>query len=111
MTAKTPVFGEDILVSNGIASTASAAALRRVRALAASAPNRKVFAAIATLTELSSRAESCLESGAAALAADDGESAALELARATILMDRLHAEASADDDVAPPSYLRRRQSE
>ena len=60
--------------AEGMAGTAGSAALRQVRALADHAPAGRLFAAIATLTEMSKRAESQLEKGrlAAAIGTMDG---------------------------------------
>jgi hypothetical protein len=109
MMANSPAFEADVVLSEEIARAAGAAALRRIHSFAMAAPRRHVFAAIATLTELSARAEASLESSANAMAAEDGETAALELARATALMDRLTVEATIEEIGDEPSYLRRRR--
>jgi hypothetical protein len=46
--------------STAVAGTAAAAALRQVRSLADQAPSGRMFQAIATLSELSRRAEAAL---------------------------------------------------
>jgi hypothetical protein len=111
MAAKTAMLDDVSFVAEGITGTACATALRKTRSLAEAAPSGRAFAAIATLAELSRRIEDSLETGADALAADDPDSASLELARAVVLMDRLTAEAKGDPAARPPqpSYLRRRR--
>lgn len=111
MTANSALFEEDLLLSEENARAASAAALRKIHSFGMSKPRGDVFTAITTLTELSSRAESSLKALADALAEEDRETAALELARANALMDRLTLQATIDDTAEEPSYLRRRQSE
>ncbi len=108
MTANKSMLDGDISVRDGTSATACASALRKVHALAATTPARGVFAAIATLTELSEAAGNSLEAAGWALKANDPETSALELARARVLMDRLTGEATEEEPAATPSYLRKR---
>jgi hypothetical protein len=110
MAAKTSGMDGNFFEAGGLAGTAGAAALRKVRSLAQAAPSGRAFAAIATLTEFSMRIEDRLEASEAALGRGDASSAELEWARAIVLMDKLasearghHAEVSVE-----PTYLKRK---
>lgn len=93
MTAQHNVSNELSFAVEGMAGSAAAAALRRVRSLADQAPSGRLFSAIATLTEMSRRAETELEAGNAAAA----------------LQTMSDLAAAADLKPAPdaPSYLRK----
>jgi hypothetical protein len=111
MAAKQAMLEDVSFVAEGLTGTACASALRKVKSLAEAAPRGRAFAAISTLTELGRRIETALEAGNEALSAQDDDTAALELARAVVLMDRMAAEAKSEN-MAPasePSYLKRRR--
>jgi hypothetical protein len=110
MAGKRATLEEYSFAAEGMTGTSCAAALRRVRSLADSAPIGRAFAAIATLTDLSQKVQDRLEVADDALASGDEDSAALELARATVLMDKLAtAAAPTAAEVPAPSYLKRRR--
>ena len=80
--------------AEGMAATSASAALRQVRSLADHAPTGRLFAAIATLTEMSKRAESQLEQG--------------RFAAAIGTMDLLATEATPEaESLEIPLYLRK----
>lgn len=110
MAAKTSDLDENFFEAGGLAGTAGAAALRKVRSLAKVAPPGRAFAAIATLTEMSRRIEGRLEASEEALTRGDSSSAELEWARAIVLMDRMASEARGDAQANPrePTYLKRK---
>jgi hypothetical protein len=110
MAAKASGVDGNFFEAGGLAGTAGAEALRRVRSLAQAAPTGRAFAAIATLTEFSKRIEDRLEASEEALGRGDASSAELEWARAIVLMDRLASEARGSHVEAPadPVYLKRK---
>jgi hypothetical protein len=110
MAAKTSGMDGNFFEAGGLAGTAGAAALRKVRSLAQAAPSGRAFAAIATLSEFSMRIEGRLEASEEALGRGDASSAELEWARAMVLMDRMASEARGQRDEAPaePTYLKRK---
>lgn len=79
--------------AEGMAGTAASAALRHVRALADQAPAGRLFAAIATLTEMSKRAEAQLDQG--------------RLAAAIGTMDSLVTAATPEAAAQAPVYLKK----
>jgi hypothetical protein len=111
MVAKKAVLEDVSVVSEEVAGTACAAALRQVRRLVEAAPVGRAFAAIATLTDASSRAGAALEASSKALDAEDEDTAALHLARGVVLMGRMMADAKSapSETQANPSYLKRRR--
>ena len=110
MAAKTSSMDGNFFEAGGLAGTAGASALRKVRSLAQSAPSGRAFAAIATLTEISQRIEDRLEASEEALARGDASSAELEWARAIVLMDKMANEARGHHTSVPaePTYLQRK---
>jgi hypothetical protein len=110
MAAKTSGMDGGFFEAGGLAGTAGAAALRKVRSLAQAAPSGRAFAAIATLSESSMRIEGRLEASEEALGRGDASSAELEWARAMVLMDKLTSEARDQRAEAPaePTYLKRK---
>ena len=96
MTAHRDISNGFSFAAEGMAGTAAAAALRRVRSLADQAPSGRLFAAIATLTEMSKRIETSLETG--------------EYTRAVDGMNLLAAKAQASEPnaLANPRYLKKR---
>ena len=111
MAARHDEMEEFSFAAEGMAGTAASAALRRVRSFANQAPSGRMFAAIATLTEMSRRIETTLEAGQDALSAGDHDTAALEFARSLVQMDRMNATATQGPDTAArlPGYLRKRR--
>lgn len=109
MAARHDEMEEFSFAAEGMAGTAASAALRRVRSFADQAPSGRMFAAIATLTEMSHRIETSLEAGHDALTSGDQDTAALEFARSIVQMDRLAAMADREPDKAAklPGYLRK----
>lgn len=79
--------------AEGMAATSAAAALRQVRLLADHAPAGRLFAAIATLTEISKRAEFQLAQG--------------RLAAAIGTMDTMATEATPEVMPEVPVYLKK----
>ena len=110
MTARPDTSSEYSFAAEGMAGTAAAAVLRRMRALADQAPTGRMFAAIASLTEMSRRAESSLAAGHAALAGGNGDAANLDFAKAIVHMDRMAASADLETEAAEglPDFLHRR---
>ncbi|MGH6854157.1 MAG: hypothetical protein ACRESZ_00690 [Methylococcales bacterium] len=111
MTMRRELTDEFSFAAEGMAGTAAALALRRVRSLADQLPSSRMFASIATLTEISRRIETSLETAHDAFASGDGDTAALEFARSIVQMDRLAAAAGHEPDKADklPEYLRKRR--
>ena len=97
--------------AEGLAGTAASGALRRVRSFADQVPSGRMFAAIATLTEMSRRIENSLEAGHEALAAGDEDTATLEFARSLVQMDRMAAAADQQPEIPAklPDYLQKRR--
>ena len=95
--------------AEGMTGTAASAALRRVRSFADQPPTGRMFAAIATLTEMSRRIENSLEAGQEALAAGEEDTASLEFARSIVQMDRLAAlaERELEKPAKLPGYLQK----
>jgi hypothetical protein len=109
MAVKSASPGGHSFAAEGLTGTSASAALRRVQALAATAPAGRAFDAIATLSEITRRIESSLSASDEALAAGDEDTASLEWARAVVLMDRLTSGAGLEGHrEEEPSYLRRR---
>ncbi len=94
--------------AEGLTGTAASAALRRVRTFSDEAPSGRMFAAIATLTEMSRRIETSLEAGHDAVNTGDQDTAALEFARSLVQMDRLASLANHTPDAEHlPGYLKK----
>ena len=109
MARRSDKTSEFTAVAEGLASTAGSAALRRVRSLADMAPNGRMFAAIATLSEMSKIATSHLEAAEAALGEKRKDQASLELAHAIIGLENLAGKAQngADMPVSLPKHFRK----
>ncbi len=103
MTGRGGTVDEFSFAAEGLAGTAASGALRRVRSFADQVPSGRMFAAIATLTELSRRIETSLEAGQEALATGEDDTATLEFARSLVQMDRLAA--AADQELETPAQL------
>lgn len=82
MTGRIDQLNALAFAAEGMAGTAGSAALRQVRSLADRAPAGRLFATIATLTEMSKRAEAQLESGRLAAAIGTMDAIATESAPA-----------------------------
>jgi hypothetical protein len=80
--------------AQGMAGVAAAAALQRVRSLADAAPAGRLFTAIATLTDMSRRAEANLVAANASLSSGDEATAAREFTSAIVQLDKLEAAAT-----------------
>jgi hypothetical protein len=108
MTAKRYPADESACGAEGMTGTAAAAALRRIRSLADQAPSSRMFAAIATLTEMSRQAERHLEAGAQSMAAGNEIEASARFATAISQMDHLATEAGGEATVPIelPDFLR-----
>ena len=111
MTARRDKLGEICFAAEGMAGTAAASALRRLRSLADQAPSGRMFQAIATLTEMSKRSEALLAAGDKAIASHDEDAAMRSLSRAIATMDAIaaHAEGEAEIPNLLPDYLKNRR--
>lgn len=109
MAARHDMMEEFSFAAEGMTGTAASAALRRVRSCAGQVPAGRMFAAIATLTEMSRRIETSLEAGHDALNIGDQDTASLEFARSIVQMDRMAAMAEQAPDTAAklPGYLQK----
>jgi hypothetical protein len=96
MTAMNDHLNAMAFAAEGMAGTAGATALRKVRSLADQAPAGRLFTAISTLTDMSARATTQLEAG--------------RLAAAIGTLDQL-ASAAIPDAAMPdiPVYLQKRR--
>ncbi|WP_119392065.1 hypothetical protein [Taklimakanibacter lacteus] len=111
MTVKPGSANGIVFAAEGVTGTACAAALKKVRSLASSAPSGRAFAAIATLADCSQTAENHLKAGNDALSRGDGREAQNEWARAVKVMDQMVHEARGGHMARPasgPDYLRKR---
>jgi len=110
MTVKPGSANGIVFAADGLAGTAGAAALKKVRSLAKAAPSGRAFAAIATLSELSQSAENHLRAGSDALNHGDVSSAQNEWSRAAAVMDEMVSEARGGKPPrkARPEFLRQR---
>lgn len=79
--------GDICFAVEGMAGTAAASSLRRVRSLADAAPSGRLFGAISTLSDLSKKSEKHLRAADEAMAANDSDRAIRNLARALTAMD------------------------
>ncbi|MGQ0486645.1 MAG: hypothetical protein ACT4SY_15005 [Hyphomicrobiales bacterium] len=98
--------------TEAMAGTAASAALRRVRSLADAAPTGRLFAAIATLTDMSRNIEAELEAGRHALDRGDGNQATLHFSRAIVRLDEMAATATPGKQypaASLPDYLKKRR--
>ena len=108
MVGRHDEMDEFSFAAEGMTGTAAAGALRRVRSFADHPPSGRMFAAIATLTEMSRRVEGSLEAGHDASTSGDQDTAALEFARSLVQLDRLAARANHTPDAEHlPGYLRK----
>ena len=111
MTVKPGSAKAIVFAAEGMAGPACAAALKKVRSLASTAPSGRAFAAIATLCEFSQAAESHLKAGNEALSRGDIPRAENEWTRAVAVMDQMASEARggrAPRAAARSEFLRRR---
>jgi hypothetical protein len=97
--------------TGGMAGTAASAALRRVRSLANAAPSGRLFAAIATLADMSRNIETELKAGSEALDRSNDNNATLHFARAIVRMDEMAATATPGKHSVSklPGYLKKRR--
>jgi hypothetical protein len=111
MTVKPGSVNGIVFAAEGVTGTACAAALKKVRSLATSAPSGRAFAAITTLAEISQTAENHLKAGNDALNRGDGREAQNEWARAVKVMDQMAHEARGNQmprAASQPEYLQKR---
>jgi hypothetical protein len=92
-------LSELCFAAEGMAGTAGASTLRRVRSLAEAAPSGRLFGAIATLADLSRQSERHLLAAGAAMTAGDKDRAARSFARALTAMDDMAAGAEGSLDI------------
>jgi hypothetical protein len=93
MTVKPGSANSIVFAAEGMAGTACAAALKKVRSLASAAPSGRAFAAVATLSEFSQTAENHLKAGNDALSHGDIPRAENEWTRAAAVMNQMENEA------------------
>ena len=91
MAAGRDGLSEICFAAEGMAGTAGASSLRRVRSLADAAPSGRLFGAIATLSDLARQSERHRRAGDAAMAANDSGKAVRSFARALTAMDDMTA--------------------
>lgn len=103
MAARRNGVSEICFAAEGMAGTAGASALRRVRSLAEAAPSGRLFGAIATLSDLARKSEIHLLAGEAAMAINDSDRAIRSFARALTAMDDLAT--TAENGVAIPDLM------
>ena len=111
MTVKPGPANGLVFAAEGVAGTACAAALKKVRSLASAAPSGRAFAAIATLAECSQTAENHLRAGNDALNRGDAREAQNEWARAVKVMGQMAHEARGDKPsrvASRPDFLQKR---
>lgn len=108
MSVRRGLVDELCFAAEGMSGTAAATSLRRLGNLMDAAPSGRLFGAIATLSEMSSKAARSLEDGGLAMQSGDDHKASMKLARAMVHMDDLAAmatgSAAADE---PPAFLRK----
>ena len=78
--------------AEGLSGTAASASLRKITSLMERAPSGRLFGAIATLSDISTRAAQALEDGSKALDRSDDDSAAAKISDALTQMDMLAAQ-------------------
>jgi hypothetical protein len=87
---------------------AGAAALRKVKSLAESAPQGRLFATIATLSDNSGKAAAEYEAASLAMLRHETEEAEARLARGTRMVHRLKEAMGAEVATPLPDFMRRR---
>jgi hypothetical protein len=87
---------------------AGAAALRKVKSLAESAPQGRLFASIATLADNAGKAAAEYEAASLATLRNETEEAEARLARGTRMVQRLKDGLGAEVAVPLPDFMRRR---
>ncbi len=85
---------------------AGAAALRKVRSLAEAAPQGRLFAAIATLTDNSGKAAVEYEAASLAVLRHEAAEAKARLARGTRMVHRLKEAAETQYAIPLPEFMR-----
>jgi hypothetical protein len=88
--------------------TAGAAALRRVKSLAESAPQGRLFASIATLADNAGKAAAEYEAASLATLRNETAEAEARLARGNRMVQRLKDTMGAEVAVPLPDFMRRR---
>jgi hypothetical protein len=87
---------------------AGAAALRKVKSLAESAPQGRLFASIATLADNAGKAAAEYEAASLAALRNETEEAESRLARGTRMVQRLKDATGAEVAVPLPDFMRKR---
>jgi hypothetical protein len=87
---------------------AGAAALRRVKSLAEAAPQGRLFASIATLSDNSGKAAAEYEAASLATLRHENEEAEARLARGTRMVQRLKEAMGAEMATPLPDFIRMR---
>jgi hypothetical protein len=108
MSAKLKPAVENFSFDGEAVGAAGAAALRKVKSLAESAPQGRLFAAIATLADNSGKAAAEYEAASLATLRHETEEAEARLARGTRMVKRLKESLSAEVAVPLPDFVRQR---
>jgi hypothetical protein len=107
MTAKLKPAVEKFSFDGEAVGAAGAAALRKVKSLAESAPQGRLFAAIATLADNSGKAAAEYEAASLAMLRNETEEAEARLARGTRMVHRLKEALEAEVAIPLPDFMRR----
>jgi hypothetical protein len=106
-TAAKPAI-ESFTFSGEAVGVAGAAALRRVKSLAESAPPGRLFASIATLADNAGKAAAEYEAASLAMLHHENEEAETRLARGTRMVHRLRETFGAEVATPLPDFMRRK---
>ena len=104
MKAGRGMLGELCFAAEGLSGTAAATSLRKLGSIMETAPSGRLFGAISTLSDMSSKAARALEEGALAIGHND-ENAAARIGEALLHMDGL-AEMAEDGHIVVPDKRR-----
>jgi hypothetical protein len=107
MSAKLKPAIENFSFDGEAVGAAGAAALRKVKSLAESAPQGRLFAAIATLSDNSGKAALEYEAASLATLRHETEEAEARLARGTRMVKRMKESMTVDVAVPLPDFVRR----
>jgi hypothetical protein len=99
---------ENFSFDGELVGAAGAAALRKVKSLAESAPEGRLFAAIATLADKSGKAALEYEAASLAMLRHETEEAEARLARGTRMVKRLKENLNAEVATPLPDFIRLR---
>lgn len=95
MKAGRKMLAELCFAAEGLSGTAGAASLRKLGSIMESAPAGRLFGAISTLSDMSTKAARALEEGAGEMGRND-DSAAARIGEALLHMDGLAEVAEAE---------------